>query len=125
MEPLTYLGLSFTSTVLSLALIVFSVLYIFHGLVRRKTSPDNFPPGPKGWPIVGNLPNFAKKDWMAKQIAIYGEVFTLMMGSLRVVHLSGKALKAALTEGHLLSERAPIPVMHEYFGGKGRLNASS
>ncbi|XP_019642652.1 PREDICTED: cytochrome P450 2U1-like [Branchiostoma belcheri] len=54
--------------------------------------PRNLPPGPRGWPLVGNLPMLAKSDFLpatftelSKQ---YGDVMTIWIGRVPNIVLS-------------------------------------
>ncbi|XP_019642654.1 PREDICTED: cytochrome P450 2U1-like [Branchiostoma belcheri] len=65
--------------------------------------PRNLPPGPRGWPLVGNLPMLAKSDFypatlteLSKQ---YGDVMTIWIGHVPSIVLSGyETIKTALVK---------------------------
>ncbi|XP_019642651.1 PREDICTED: cytochrome P450 2U1-like [Branchiostoma belcheri] len=65
--------------------------------------PRNLPPGPRGWPLVGNLPTMAKSDFLpatftelSKQ---YGDVMTIWAGRDTNIVLSGyETIRTALVK---------------------------
>lgn len=86
-----------TSGVTALLCVLALLLLALRG--RRRTPGRTFPPGPRPWPLVGNLLQ------MGEQIHLsltnlrdqYGDVFQMKMGSLVVVVLSGySTIKEAL-----------------------------
>eukprot|EP00058_Branchiostoma_floridae_P003704 XP_002589192.1 hypothetical protein BRAFLDRAFT_74651 [Branchiostoma floridae] len=85
------------------ALVLLGVyLYVQNLRLTRK-----YPPGPRAWPIVGNLRDLARgqhrvfAEWRLK----YGDVFTVWLGSRPAVVLSGQnAVKEALLK-HVFSSR--------------------
>ncbi|CAH1251895.1 CYP2J2 [Branchiostoma lanceolatum] len=80
---------------LAVCLCLLAYLY----LQRRR----NLPPGPRGWPIVGNMPMFNKSAFLpvtltelAKQ---YGDVMTIWTGRFPTVVLTGhKTIRTALVK---------------------------
>lgn len=54
-----------------------TLLFFVYRFALRPTSSLSFPPGPKGWPIIGNLFDFPKTDQahcfrkMADQYGVY------------------------------------------------------
>ncbi|KAI8513698.1 hypothetical protein Bbelb_080220 [Branchiostoma belcheri] len=65
--------------------------------------PRNLPPGPRGWPLIGNLPMLAKSDFLpatftelSKQ---YGDVMTIWIGRVPNIVLSGyETIRTALVK---------------------------
>lgn len=71
----------------------------------------NFPPGPPGVPIMGNLKMMARnptlyKDFM-KLAEEYGDIFSLQLGSYPSVVLNGHAVikEAFVHKGHCFVDR--------------------
>ncbi|XP_066287482.1 cytochrome P450 2C1-like [Branchiostoma lanceolatum] len=55
--------------------------------------PRNLPPGPRGWPLVGNIPMFAKSDFLPATLTElskqYGDVMTIWTGGVPNIVLTG------------------------------------
>ncbi|KAL8474932.1 hypothetical protein ACS0TY_030640 [Phlomoides rotata] len=71
---------------LLLLIIPLLFLFVFTRLLRRKP----YPPGPKGWPVIGNMSimNQLTHRGLAKLAKQYGGVLHLRMGFLHVVAIS-------------------------------------
>ncbi|XP_066275396.1 uncharacterized protein [Branchiostoma lanceolatum] len=90
----------------ALALLVV-YLYVENVRLRRK-----YPPGPRAWPIVGNLRDLARgqhrvfAEWRLK----YGDIFTVWIGPRPAVVLNGQnAVKEALQKhGDIFSSRPEL-----------------
>ncbi|XP_021961917.1 farnesoate epoxidase [Folsomia candida] len=84
----------------ALAVIISLIIYYF--LLKNDHSSKE-PPGPKPWPIIGNLSDLAKaSDNMTLSMGIlaekYGEIYSLKIGSKRTVILTSKeAMQAIFT----------------------------
>ncbi|TQD82449.1 hypothetical protein C1H46_031965 [Malus baccata] len=85
-----------------LAFLVSGLIFVF--TQKSKSKHPNLPPGPPGWPIVGNLFQFARSgkpffeyaDDLRKK---YGPIFTLKMGNRTMIILSdAKLVHEALIE---------------------------
>ena len=72
---------------ITFAVVGISLLYVY--VSKQKT---NLPPGPRGWPIIGNLldlnpntllPHFRQ---LRKQ---HGDIFTVKMGSINMIVVNG------------------------------------
>ncbi|XP_062398456.1 cytochrome P450 1A1 [Sardina pilchardus] len=70
------------------------------------------PPGPRPWPLVGNLLQMGEQMhlWLTSLRAQYGDVFRLQMGSLAVVVLSGYATirQALVRQGEAFAGRPDL-----------------
>ncbi|CAI0546964.1 unnamed protein product [Linum tenue] len=73
------------------------------------SSQNPLPPGPKPWPIVGNLPHLGKKPHVSLRnfSNIYGPLISLRLGSQLLVVASSPAAAAEILKKHdrLLSAR--------------------
>ncbi|KAM9297602.1 cytochrome P450 2K4-like [Morus bassanus] len=84
---------------------------------------DNFPPGPKPLPIIGNLHTMDLKRpylTMLKLSKTYGPVFSIQMGLRKIVVLSGydTVKEALVNQADAFAGRPKIPVLEK--AGKGR-----
>nr|BBD34740.1 putative cytochrome P450 [Eschscholzia californica subsp. californica] len=85
-------------TVALVAVLISSILYLIFGGTHHK----NLPPGPKPWPIVGNLLQLSDRphSQFAELAKIYGDLFTLRLGSETVVVASTPAAAAEIIKTH-------------------------
>ncbi|XP_020580818.1 cytochrome P450 77A4-like [Phalaenopsis equestris] len=92
------------------------LLFIFLVLLPRSTSPASkqlkLPPGPPGWPIIGNLFQVAlsKKPfihYVPDLIPIYGPIFTLRMGARTLIIITSSELahEALIEKSQLFASR--------------------
>ncbi|XP_069584443.1 cytochrome P450 2K6-like [Ranitomeya imitator] len=93
---------------------VLTFLYILNVLKSwNKSNTANSPPGPRRWPLIGNLHilNLKKPQLTYLELAEkYGPVFTFYMGTKKMVVLAGyETVRDALVSNA------------EVFGGRGRL----
>ncbi|OWM87636.1 hypothetical protein CDL15_Pgr022749 [Punica granatum] len=79
---------------------------------KRKSKRVNLPPGPPGWPVVGNLFQFARSKkpffvYVDELRAKYGPIFTLRMGTRTMIILSDAKLvhEALIERGQLFASR--------------------
>ncbi|KAI3927030.1 hypothetical protein MKW92_052135 [Papaver armeniacum] len=92
-------------TVTAIAIGCTTLLY----LLFRYSSPKGLPPGPKPWPIVGNLLQLSEKphSQFAQLAETYGDLFTLKLGTETVVVASTPlaAREVLKTHDRILSSR--------------------
>ncbi|XP_075057358.1 cytochrome P450 2K4-like isoform X1 [Mixophyes fleayi] len=94
--------------------LVLTLLYILNNW-NNKTA--NFPPGPKCWPLIGNLHimNLKKPHLTYLELAkTYGSVFSVQMGMKKMVILAGyETVKDALVNNaEEFGERARAEIFH-------------
>ncbi|XP_035516398.1 cytochrome P450 2U1 [Morone saxatilis] len=127
---------SLSSSVLShentVALIVFFIVGYLIRFYQKRRDLANIPPGPKPWPVVGNfggffIPTFMQRRFgqqaesthvnaavhLMKKAEVYGNVYSLFVGSQLVVVLNGyEVVKDALSNHpEVFSDRPIIPVI--------------
>eukprot|EP01018_Ginkgo_biloba_P016804 Gb_26507 [translate_table: standard] len=114
-------------------LVFFAVSCYFLRLMFSGRKPTlKLPPGPPGWPIVGNLIQIGRsgKPFMSivKELqAEYGSVFTLQMGqrTLIVVTSSELAHEALIQKGQIFSNRPPeTPTRNVFSSNKCTVNSA-
>ncbi|KAM6279344.1 cytochrome P450 2K4-like [Porphyrio hochstetteri] len=103
-------------------LIVLLILKRQH--VWKSHTEENFPPGPRPLPIIGNLHIMDLKRpylTMLELSKTYGPVFSIQMGQRKVVVLSGyDAVKEALVnQADAFAGRPKIPLVEKTTKGKG------
>nr|UHB15510.1 cytochrome P450 [Paris polyphylla] len=104
--------LFFTSLALALLLLIL-LLFNSNKLKGNGTSKRlKLPPGPPGWPVIGNLFQFFRSGkqfihYTRDLRAIYGPIFTLRMGSRTLIVVSSAELahEALITKGQLFASR--------------------
>ncbi|KAL5707795.1 hypothetical protein ACHQM5_018656 [Ranunculus cassubicifolius] len=83
------------------SLLILASLYSFRAILNSKRNKAPLPPGPRGLPLVGNLP-FLEPDlhqFLAKLAIKYGPVFKLQLGRrLCIVLSSASVAKEVFTE---------------------------
>ncbi|XP_039137398.1 LOW QUALITY PROTEIN: flavonoid 3'-monooxygenase CYP75B137-like [Dioscorea cayenensis subsp. rotundata] len=66
---------------------IFTIIFIFISNKKKKTNKAPLPPGPTGWPIVGNLLQLGSKphETLHDLSKIYGPLYRLKLGSVTFV----------------------------------------
>ena len=101
--------------VVVVAAILVSSLILFYLVTHKSKSKSlNMPPGPPGWPIVGNLFQVARSgkqfyEFVQDLIPTYGPIFTLKMGARTMIILSSADLvhEALVEKGQVFATRPP------------------
>nr|AYV88865.1 cytochrome P450 oxidase CYP77A46 [Polygala tenuifolia] len=113
-----------------LALVISGLLFL---LTRKSKSRRlNLPPGPPGWPIVGNLFQVARSGkpffvYVNDLIPKYGSIFTLKMGTRNLIILTDPKLvhEALIEKGPLYASRpSENPTRNIFSSNKFSVNAS-
>lgn len=119
------------------ALIVFlTVLYLVRYYQKRQCFV-NIPPGPKPWPVVGNFGGFlippplrrmqSKNElcYLTELAELYGNVFSLSVGSQLVVVLNGYEQVRDALSNHpdVFSDRPDIPAITIMTKRKGKTHS--
>ncbi|XP_053193529.1 cytochrome P450 2K1-like [Scomber japonicus] len=117
---------SSSSVSLLAALIVLVLVYVISSSSFSSKSDGNDPPGPKPFPILGNLPQLDLKKPHSTLLALskkYGSVFTIYLGSRKVVVVAGyKAVKEALVNhADDFGDRDIMPIVEKINKGHGVL----
>ncbi|XP_072042928.1 cytochrome P450 2U1-like [Amphiura filiformis] len=119
--------LSFDLSTILLACILFlSLHYLLRHYLWKSHRNFNLPPGPNGWPVLGNLPSL---DPVAPYLSLnrfaekYGSVFRLKFGSYPVVVLNSyEAVKEAfIKHGDDYNDRPKLVLFEMGAKGKGIL----
>ncbi|XP_071950462.1 cytochrome P450 2J6-like isoform X2 [Antedon mediterranea] len=109
-------------SLISIQTVVLLVFLIILALWLLK-SDNNFPPGPRGWPIVGSMPYMFGEphETFEKWTRIYGDIFTVKLGSEPVVILnSSDVVKEALnSNGDKFIDRPLLPILKLGYTVKG------
>lgn len=116
------------------SVLAFAVSAFIFLLTRKSTSNRrlNLPPGPRGWPVVGNLFQVARSgkhffEYVEDIRQVYGPIFTLKMGSRTTIVLSGADLihEALIKRGATFASRpAENPTRIVFSSNKFSVNAA-
>ncbi|KAG8445805.1 hypothetical protein GDO86_010551 [Hymenochirus boettgeri] len=112
------------ATYFVLALVVLNILNQWNKGVSR-----HFPPGPKGWPLIGNLLDINLKKPHLTYIELsktYGPVFSIQMGVRKIVVLAGyETVKDALVNhAEVFGARAELPIFLKMDKGHGIISSN-
>lgn len=142
-EHLSSSVLSHINTV-TLALIVFFIAYHLVHFYQKRRELANIPPGPKPWPVVGNfggflIPSFIQKRSgqqsnssgksavviLTEQAKVYGNVYSLFVGSQLVVVLNGYEVVRDALSNHpeVFSDRPAVPTITIMTKRKGEMHS--
>ncbi|XP_069584440.1 cytochrome P450 2K6-like isoform X1 [Ranitomeya imitator] len=114
----------YTLTLYALSLLLILLLLKSLKLWTLDAPSGNFPPGPWALPVIGNLHMINIKrpnETYMKLAKIYGPVYSIQMGTLKMVILSGyETVKSALVDyADDFSERGHIRIFEEINQGWG------
>ncbi|KAI3923525.1 hypothetical protein MKW92_010829 [Papaver armeniacum] len=106
-----------------LVLVTYIFVVVGRILQRRNIGELRFPPGPRGLPLVGNLlsvePDLHK--YFAKLSKIYGPIFKLQLGRIRVIVLNSSSVAKEVLrdqDANFATRDVPIAVLALTYGGK-------
>ncbi|KAF3834880.1 hypothetical protein F7725_027438 [Dissostichus mawsoni] len=104
------------------SLLLFSVIFILTADYFKNRQPGSFPPGPRAFPIVGNiftLDYSRNHEYMTELAGKYGDVYSLRMGQAWVVVLNRfEVLKEALVnQKDSLVDRPELPLVQDITSG--------
>ncbi|XP_060132849.1 cytochrome P450 2J4-like isoform X3 [Zootoca vivipara] len=104
--------------------LVFLGTFILLADYKKKIRPRNFPPGPMCLPFLGNLLHMDFKNpqnGVLKFSKKYGNVFSIQVGNMRFVVVSGLQLvkEALVHQGENFVDRPKPPVIAQVFGSFG------
>uniref|UniRef100_A0A8C5MSM2 Cytochrome P450 n=1 Tax=Leptobrachium leishanense TaxID=445787 RepID=A0A8C5MSM2_9ANUR len=117
------MSLMYSST--ACLLIALAIFYLLNVLkTRTQNKNKNFPPGPPTLPVIGNLHLIDIKRPSRSLLELakkYGSVFSIQMGSVKMVVLSGyETVKSALVDNaEDFSERPFVPIFEDINQGWG------
>ncbi|XP_010870782.1 cytochrome P450 2C31 isoform X3 [Esox lucius] len=101
---------------------LFGLLFlVFYEVYRFLLHGNRFPPGPRPWPLLGNIPQLLMKPAQTfAEIATYGEIASLYLGRKPSIVLNTlQVSKMALVEnGAVFSGRPSLPVLDWIINGR-------
>ncbi|XP_077147756.1 cytochrome P450 2K1-like [Ranitomeya variabilis] len=91
---------------------------------QKERVHPNYPPGPKPWPIIGNILNLdVQKPYLSFQelAKTYGPVYSIKIGVQEMVVLSGYDVvkEALVNQAEVFTDRPNIPVFMDFSKGYG------
>ncbi|KAK1260905.1 Cytochrome P450 77A4 [Acorus gramineus] len=123
--------MDFTDLIFLLCTSLLALLWWNH-CSKTSNGPSNLPPGPPGWPVVGNLVQvllqrrpfmYVVRDLRAK----YGPIFTMRMGQRTLIVVTGTALihEALVQRGPTFASRpADSPTRLMFSCNKSTINSA-
>ncbi|KAK9107284.1 hypothetical protein Syun_023295 [Stephania yunnanensis] len=98
------LGITPTTTIFALLVALAIYLIIDKLIIKRKNHVDRLPlpPGPKPWPIIGNLPHLGSvpHSSLAEMARKYGPLMHLKLGSVHVVVAASASVASQFLKTH-------------------------
>uniref|UniRef100_A0A8C2WQS7 Cytochrome P450 n=1 Tax=Cyclopterus lumpus TaxID=8103 RepID=A0A8C2WQS7_CYCLU len=103
------------------SLLLFTAVFILTADYIKNRRPGSFPPGPRAFPIVGNLFTVDYNRTHESLTQRYGDVYSLRMGQTWIVVLNRfDVLKEALVDqGDVLADRPNLPLLQDISQGLG------
>nr|ACB98739.1 cytochrome P450 CYP2C47 [Phascolarctos cinereus] len=113
----------------STALLTCVLLLIFLSLWRQGFKRRKLPPGPIPLPIIGNILQLDLKNMpesLSKLAEKYGPIYTLHIGTRRVVVLHGYDImkEALIDQGDIFMDRGNLPMFEDVAEGHGVIFSS-
>ena len=85
------------------------IIQALHIILRSKAIPKKLPPGPKPFPVIGNLLDLGDKPYMslANLAKVHGPIMRLKLGQVTTIVISSAAMAKEVLQTHdqLLSNR--------------------
>lgn len=144
LENLISAVLSQVNTV-TVALTVFVTVYVLVSFYQKRREFANIPPGPKPWPVVGNFGGFLVPAFIRRRFGqqsedsrdknplvsltelanVYGNVYSLFVGSQLVVVLNGYEVVRDALSNHrkVFSDRPDVPTINIMTKRKGKVRS--
>ncbi|KAL4602649.1 hypothetical protein ACB092_10G068600 [Castanea dentata] len=93
--------MNFLSGIICLCL-TWLLIHALHVISRSKAIPKRLPPGPKSFPLIGNLLELGEKPHksLAKLSEVYGPIMSLKLGQVTTVVISSAAMAKEVLQIH-------------------------
>lgn len=109
------LNLSISSGEVTTTLIIFVIVFVIVRALGKKGGKQNFPPGPRSFPVIGNLLQLGDHPYLTfmEMRRKYGDVFLIKLGMVPVVVINGMEMvkQVLLKDGEKFAGR---PDMHTF-----------